>query len=58
MRVKILDWLTFSGDVTAARAEFDTGGRCRSAPLTDVSRRPDRPPAVGTFVQSGHALPG
>jgi hypothetical protein len=33
MRVKILDWLTFSGDVTAAKAEFDTGGAVPLAPL-------------------------
>ncbi len=33
MRVKILDWLTFSGDVTAAKAEFDTGGAIPLAPL-------------------------
>ena len=33
VRVKILDWLTFSGDVTAAKAEFDTGGAVPLAPL-------------------------
>jgi hypothetical protein len=33
MRVKILDWLTFSGDVTAAKAEFDAGGAVPLAPL-------------------------
>jgi TonB-dependent Receptor Plug Domain len=33
MRVKILDWLTFSGDVTVAKAEFDTGGAIPLAPL-------------------------
>jgi len=32
MRVKILDWLTFSGDVTASRAEFDTGAAVALAP--------------------------
>jgi outer membrane receptor for Fe3+-dicitrate len=57
VRVKILDWLTFSGDVTAAKAEFDTGGAVPLAPLL-TSRRPDRPPAVGTFLESVHALPG
>jgi hypothetical protein len=31
-RVKILDWLTFSGDVTASRAEFDTGAAVPLAP--------------------------
>jgi TonB-dependent Receptor Plug Domain len=33
MRVKILDWLTFSGDVTAAKAEFKTGAAIPLAPL-------------------------
>ena len=33
MRVKILDWLTFSGDVTASKAEFDSGGAVPLAPL-------------------------
>jgi len=33
MRVKILDWLTFSGDVTAAKAEFKSGGAIPLAPL-------------------------
>jgi len=33
MRVKILDWLTFSGDVTASRAELDSGGAVPLAPL-------------------------
>ncbi|HEY7538988.1 MAG TPA: TonB-dependent receptor plug domain-containing protein [Methylomirabilota bacterium] len=33
MRVKILDWLTFSGDVTATKAEFDSGGAIPLAPL-------------------------
>ena len=32
MRLKILDWLTFSGDVTASKAEFDTGGAVLLAP--------------------------
>jgi outer membrane receptor for Fe3+-dicitrate len=32
MRVKILDWLTFAGDVTASRAEFDTGAAVALAP--------------------------
>ena len=31
-RVKILDWLTFSGDVSASRAEFDTGAAVPLAP--------------------------
>jgi len=31
-RVKILEWLTFSGDVTASRAEFDTGAAVPLAP--------------------------
>ena len=29
MRAKLLDWLTFSGDVTSTHATFDGGGRCR-----------------------------
>jgi hypothetical protein len=33
MRVKLLDWLTFSGDVTATKAEFDTGQAVPLAPL-------------------------
>jgi outer membrane cobalamin receptor len=32
MRVKILDWLTFSGDLTVSRAEFDTGAAVALAP--------------------------
>src|SRR5262249_60107485 len=32
MRVKILDWLAFSGDVTASRATFDSGGAVPLAP--------------------------
>jgi len=32
MRVKILEWLTFAGDVTASRAEFDTGAAVALAP--------------------------
>jgi outer membrane cobalamin receptor len=31
-RVKLLEWLTFSGDVTASRAEFDTGAAVALAP--------------------------
>ncbi|HZO43961.1 MAG TPA: TonB-dependent receptor plug domain-containing protein [Methylomirabilota bacterium] len=31
-RVKLLDWLTFSGDVTWSRAEFDTGAAVALAP--------------------------
>ena len=31
-RVKLLDWLTFAGDVTWSRAEFDTGGAVPLAP--------------------------
>jgi len=31
-RVKILEWLTFSGDVTASRAKFDTGAAVQLAP--------------------------
>ena len=31
-RVKLLDWLTFSGDVTASRATFDSGGAVPLAP--------------------------
>jgi hypothetical protein len=33
MRVKILEWLTFSGDVTVAKAEFKSGGAIPLAPL-------------------------
>jgi hypothetical protein len=33
MRVKLLDWLTFSGDVTATKAEFDSGAAIPLAPL-------------------------
>jgi hypothetical protein len=32
MRVRLLDWLSFSGDVTATRAEFDSGGAVPLAP--------------------------
>lgn len=32
MRVGILDWLTFSGDVTTSRATFDSGGAVPLAP--------------------------
>jgi len=32
MRAKILDWLTFSGDVTSTRAEFDSGAAVPLAP--------------------------
>src|SRR5258705_3759135 len=38
MRVKILEWLTFSGDVTVAKAEFKSGGAIPLAPLC-TSRR-------------------
>ena len=31
-RVKILDWLSFSGDVTVSRAKFDSGGAVPLAP--------------------------
>jgi len=31
-RVKLLEWLTFSGDVTASRAKFDTGAAVALAP--------------------------
>ncbi|OLC17442.1 MAG: hypothetical protein AUH29_01845 [Candidatus Rokubacteria bacterium 13_1_40CM_69_27] len=31
-RVKLLDWLTFSGDVTVSRAQFDTGKAVPLAP--------------------------
>ena len=31
-RVQILEWLTFSGDMTASRAEFDTGAAVALAP--------------------------
>jgi len=33
MRLRILDWLSFSGDVTATRAKFDSGGAVPLAPL-------------------------
>ena len=39
MRAKILDWLTFSGDVTSSHAEFDTGQAVALAPL--VTSRAD-----------------
>jgi hypothetical protein len=32
MRAKILDWLTFAGDMTASRAEFDNGDAVALAP--------------------------
>jgi outer membrane receptor protein involved in Fe transport len=39
MRAKLLDWLTFSGDVTSSHATFDTGGAVALAPL--VTSRAD-----------------
>src|SRR3989442_3953050 len=39
MRAKLLDWLTFSGDVTTSRATFDAGGVVPLAPL--VTARAD-----------------
>jgi outer membrane receptor protein involved in Fe transport len=39
MRAKLLDWLTFSGDVTSTHASFDTGGAIPLAPL--VTSRAD-----------------
>jgi outer membrane receptor protein involved in Fe transport len=39
MRAKLLDWLTFSGDVTSSHAEFDTGQAVALAPL--VTARAD-----------------
>ena len=39
MRAKLLDWLTFSGDVTSSHAEFDTGQAVALAPL--VTSRAD-----------------
>ena len=39
MRAKLLDWLTFSGDVTSSHATFDTGGAVPLAPL--VTSRAD-----------------
>src|SRR5262249_21796751 len=39
MRAKLLEWLTFSGDVTSSHATFDTGGAVPLAPL--VTSRAD-----------------
>src|SRR2546425_1223924 len=34
-RVKLLEWLTFSGDVTTSRATFDTGASGTAAPVSN-----------------------